>query len=137
MALAPQPTPPPVSGPVCRLCAQRAVVSWQRRLTDEEFTAHLAWEQDRRDRVLQLADPQLPVPIFGPMPRPEECTTTVFACGDHAIELDAAARVHRATCTAPSVRDVPGCDCTPEPAPPPDPEPTAADIAAVLPPGWV
>ncbi|MEU8552327.1 hypothetical protein AB0C81_36075 [Streptomyces roseoverticillatus] len=71
------------------------------------------------------------------MPQPEDCTTMVFACAKHAIGLDAAARIHRAACTAPSARDLPGCDCTPEPVPPPIPEPTAADVAALLSPGWV
>ncbi|MFF4403821.1 hypothetical protein [Streptomyces sp. NPDC001404] len=117
MTIAPQPmpAPSPMAGPVCRLCGERAVVHWQRRLTEAEFAAHLTLEH----AAVQA-----------------EYTTVVFACAAHAITLDAAARVHQATCTAPSARDLPGCDCTPEPAPPPDPEPTAADVAAVLPPGW-
>ncbi|MFI0914217.1 hypothetical protein [Streptomyces abikoensis] len=112
-------------------------MNWQRRLTERELAAHLAWEQDRRDRALQLADPQLPVPDFGPTPRPDECTTTVFACSRHAITLEAAAHVHRAACTAPTEADLPGCDCVPEPTPQPDIEPHATDVAQVLPPGWV
>ncbi|KAB7850136.1 hypothetical protein [Streptomyces mobaraensis] len=110
-------------------------MSWQRRLTDAEFAAHSAWEQDRRDRAALLADPQQP-PAFGPMPQPEECTTQVFACADHALSLDAAARIHRATCTAPAAADLPDCDCVPEPAPSAEPETTADNFAAVLPPGW-
>ncbi|RLU81113.1 hypothetical protein CTZ27_33265 [Streptomyces griseocarneus] len=111
-------------------------MSWQRRLADKEFASHLAWERDRRARAVQLADPQMPEPAFGPMPQPETCTITVFACVEHAITLDSAARVHRATCTAPSANDLPGCDCEPEPVSPPDPDPAVSDVGVVLPPGW-
>lgn len=122
MTIAPQPmpAPSPMAGPVCGLCGERAVVHWQRRLTEIEFAAHLMREQERHDLVVQA----------------DECTTVVFACAAHAIALDAAARIHQAACSAPSARDLPGCDCTPEPTPPPDPEPTTADVTAVLPPGW-
>ncbi|MGK5728935.1 hypothetical protein [Streptomyces sp. URMC 124] len=125
--------PPPLSGPACQLCGAPAVVHWQRRLTKEEFTAHLTWEQERRDRARELADPQYPAPDFGPLPTPQECTTSVFACAAHAITLDAAALVHRDTCTAPSPSGLTGCDCTPESPPAREPEPGAS---GGLPPAW-
>ncbi|MEV4438507.1 hypothetical protein AB0K09_05710 [Streptomyces sp. NPDC049577] len=103
-------------------------------MTEAEFADHLAWEQGRRDRAMLLGDPQQQ-PDFGPMPRPSDCTTTVFACAEHAIGLEAAARIHQATCTAPAPEDLPGCDCTPELVPTPDGDP-APDIAVALPPGW-
>ncbi|MBB4893549.1 hypothetical protein FHS39_002580 [Streptomyces olivoverticillatus] len=120
------------AGLVCGLCGVRAVVHWQRRLTSAEFAAHLALEEQRRDERLRLADPEQPVPGFGPLPRTAECTTPVYACAVHAIGLDAAALIHQSTCTAPNPVHLPGCDCTPEPAPPVDPESTRV----VLPDHW-
>ncbi|MFE5868802.1 hypothetical protein ACFQ6V_09130 [Streptomyces roseifaciens] len=110
-------------------------MNWQRRLTPVEFAAHLEWEQQRRERAAQLADPQQPPPDFGPLPQPEGCTTTVFACADHAVTLEVAALIHQGTCTAPSLDDLPGCNCAPEPAAPSTPEPGTAPADA-LPPGW-
>ncbi|MEU5426843.1 hypothetical protein AB0H73_14735 [Streptomyces olivoreticuli] len=127
---------PPVTGPSCRLCGVRAAVHWQRRLTDGEFAAHLEFEQQRRDRITLLADPDGSAPVFGPMPAPGDCTTPVFACASHAITLDAAALIHAKSCTAPDAGDLPGCDCTPEPAPEPDSDPHLTDLPDVLPPGW-
>ncbi|MFI2078690.1 hypothetical protein [Streptomyces triculaminicus] len=129
--------PPPAAsvGPSCGLCGASAIVHWQRRLTDAEFAAHLEWETGRRERALALTDPQAPPPDFGPLPLPQGCTTTVFACAAHAIALDAAAQIHAKDCTAPSTSDLPGCNCTPEP-PQPDPEPDTPDGSVVLPPGW-
>jgi hypothetical protein len=113
-------------------CSDPAVVHWQRRLTPDEITQEQAREQDRRDRLIALADPQLPPPDFGPMPDCLTYTHTVYGCMRHAITRDAAALIHQAECTAPKPGDLPGCDCTPEPAPQPDPDPPAPQ----LPPGW-
>lgn len=123
-------TPAPdvqTAGPPCTLCGAAACVHWVRRLTDDEAAAYIALEQSRRDQLTTDADPQLPAPDFGPLPAPEDCTRTVYACIDHSISLDAAALIHAKTCTAP-----PACDCTPEPPPPPDPGPAPQQ----LPPGW-
>ncbi|MEU5424018.1 hypothetical protein AB0H73_00180 [Streptomyces olivoreticuli] len=117
----------------CRLCGQAAAVQWQRRLTPGEFEAVLAAEQARRDQAALLADPALHPPAFGPVPDPAHYTAPVYACPAHAITLDAAARIHQATCTAPAAADLPGCGCTPEPAPSPDPEVAAT---AALPGHW-
>lgn len=129
----PAPTPPP-TGPTCTLCGAPAVVNWQRRLTDNELDAHIALEQEKRDQRLLLADPQQPAPDFGPLPTAADCTAPVYACGPHAIAMDAAALVHQGTCTAPSEADLPGCGCTPEPAP----QPAVAEAeAARLPEHWI
>lgn len=138
------PPPLPISAPAshavpekqCTLCGKAAVVHWLRRPTEAELASLIALVQDRRARDLEPADPQLPPTGAVLLPKPEECTTAVFACADHAITLDAATRIHQAICTAPSARDLPGCDCTPEPTPLLAPGATAVDIAAVLPPGW-
>jgi hypothetical protein len=63
-------------------------------------------------------------------------TDAAYACGLHAIHLDAASQVHQATCSAPSVVLAPACDCTPEPLPPPEPL-SPADPTVTLPTGWV
>lgn len=120
------------AGQPCTLCGETAVVHWLRRLTPDEVAQEQAIEQGRRDNVMLLADPQLPAPTFGPLPDCADCVHTVWACGEHAIEADAAALVHQGDCTAPNADDLPGCGCTPEPAPeqPPVPEP------APLPAGW-
>jgi hypothetical protein len=115
------------TGPTCAACGAPAVVNWQRRLTTAEITTQQAIEQARRDERLLLADPQLPTPDLGPMPDYLDATTTVVACAQHAISIDAATRIHQATCTAP-----PTCDCTPEQQPPQPPEPDPTP----LPPGW-
>lgn len=129
----PQPVHSVTVGLQCRACSDTAVVHWRRRLTDEEFAAHTALERSRREAVVQLSDLREPVLPFGPLPMPADCSITVFACADHAIALDAAALIHQAACTAPSIRDLPGCNCTPEPASAPD---AAGPNARPLPPGW-
>ncbi|WP_052390409.1 hypothetical protein [Streptomyces sp. NRRL B-24484] len=63
-------------------------------------------------------------------------TDAVYACGPHAITLDAAALVHQADCPAPDPAVLPECGCSPEPAPPPTPVPGAEPTTA-LPTGWV
>jgi hypothetical protein len=109
------------TGPVCGACGETAVVNWQRRATDDELAEHVAAEQSRRDQVLLLADPQLPPPVFPPLPTGDDMTRTLYACADHAIDMDAAARIHASACTAPNEVGQHGCDCSPEPHPQPDP----------------
>ncbi|MEV0090456.1 hypothetical protein [Streptomyces sp. NPDC050738] len=102
------------AGPLCGLCGADAVAVWQRRLTGEELTQQVEWERERRARAVELSDPQLPAPVFGPLPGPEDFVRPVYACGPHAITLDLATLVHQASCSAPAVADLPGCSCTPE-----------------------
>lgn len=59
----------------------------------------------------------------------------VYACGEHAISMDAAAQVHAADCTAPDPKLVPACGCTPEPLPAPEPVEPARTVT--LDTGWV
>lgn len=122
----------PPAGPACTLCGGPAVVHWQRRLTADEVGDEQAKEQARREQVLALADPDKPLPEFGPLPDCADYTRAVHGCLRHAITLDAASLVHQGACTAPAEADLPGCDCTPEAAPGADPEPPAQE----LPPGW-
>jgi hypothetical protein len=68
-------------------------------------------------------------------PGDPDATRAVYACGPHAISLDAGALVHRADCTAPDPQLLPECGCTPEPAPAPDPGPGAGPTTT-LPTGW-
>jgi hypothetical protein len=60
----------------------------------------------------------------------------VYACGLHAITLDAAALVHRPDCPAPDPKLLPDCGCTPEPAPEPESIPGGGPTTT-LPTGWV
>lgn len=110
---APEPQEPP-QGPPCALCGEEAVVNWLRRPTATELNMLVAAEEARRLEILLLADPQLPPPEFGPLPNGEGMTCTVYACGPHAISIDAAACIHQGTCTAPNPAYLPGCDCMPE-----------------------
>jgi hypothetical protein len=121
-----------LTAPPCDACGGPSIVHWLRRLTPEEVAEQQAKEQARRDRLSLLADPQQPPLEFGPLPDCADWTHAVYGCLTHYITKDAAARVHQATCTAPSPAGVPACDCTPEPSPAPDPDPTPAP----LPPGW-
>lgn len=61
-------------------------------------------------------------------------TDAVYACRLHAIELEAAGRVHQAACTAPNLAQLPACDCTPE-VPPHDPDPAGPTVTLAT--GWV
>ncbi|MEU1800893.1 hypothetical protein [Streptomyces sp. NPDC019937] len=134
----PMPAPPEALTLQCTLGDAPAAVQWQRRLTDAEFQPILDAEQARRDEILLLADPTQPPPVFGPMPDPSDYTIAVYACAAHGISLDLAARIHQATCTAPAVADLPGCNCSPEPTPEPTPEADRAFSAArPLPDHWV
>lgn len=128
----PEPAPLAPGGPACALCGDAAVVHWQRRLTPDEVAAVQQIEQDRRDQVLLLADPDKPLPEFGPLPDCADYTRAVHGCISHAITLDAAALVHQGACTAPAADGLPGCDCTPEQPPQSDP----GDEPAPLPEGW-
>ncbi|MGW1744585.1 hypothetical protein ACWCRD_02995 [Streptomyces sp. NPDC002092] len=123
-APAPEPTTPTLSaGPVCAACGGQAVVNWRRRPTADELAAHVAAEQERRQERILLADPQQAAPVFPPLPTADDTTVTMYACGAHAIGMDAAALIHAGSCSAPNETDLPGCDCEPEPHPEDAPEP--------------
>jgi len=126
--------PPVSSGPMCGACGDTAVVNWRRRLTFDELAEHVRLEQERREQALLLADPQLPPPVFPPLPDGTDDTRTVYACAPHAITMDGASLIHAASCTAPNDGGEHGCDCTPEPAPKAAPEPEAA---LALPDHWL
>jgi hypothetical protein len=113
-------------------CTNPVAVQWQRRLTPDELTALVAVEEQRRDVVRLLADPDMPPPVFGPLPTAADSTRAVYACGQHSLTLDLAAHVHASTCTAPNNTLLPHCDCTPEPLP----APPAPPQMATLPTGW-
>jgi hypothetical protein len=130
----PAPVTPLPAGPRCAACSGAAVVHWLRRPTDDEVADAVRVEQDRRAERLLLADPQLPKPEFGPLPTGDGMTRAVYACGPHAITMDAAAHIHASSCTAPNNADLPGCDCTPEPLPY---SPVEEEAAAPLPDHWV
>lgn len=130
--IAPADVPAPRSGPACTLCGNAALVSWQRRLTDEELAEFNGIEQGRYDNRLLLADPDLPPPAMPPLSAADDCKRAVHACYHHAITQDAAAHTHLSTCTAPDEADLPSCNCVPEPLPEPEPIPEPP----VLPPGW-
>lgn len=131
-------SPPPMpSGPACTNCGEPAVVNWRRRLTADELAEHVRAEQDRRDQALLLADPQLPPPVFPPLPTGDDDTRTVYACAGHAITMDGAALIHASSCTAPNEAGMHGCDCAPEPHPDPAPEPAEDPMTARLPAHWL
>lgn len=128
--------PPPLpSGPVCSHagCTGRVVAQWRRRPTDGELDAHVALEETRREERLLLADPQLPPPVFPPLPSAEDTVIAVFACARHAIDIDLASRVHAADCRAPHEEHLPVCDCEPEPLP----ESESVEETVTLPTGWI
>ncbi|MFD4968951.1 hypothetical protein [Streptomyces sp. NPDC058424] len=132
---APEPAPAP-AGPACTACGTTAVVQWQRRPSDEEIAAAITAEESRRDYARLMADPQASEPDFGPLPTGDDMTIAVYACGQHAISLDAAARVHTSSCTAPNDADLPACDCTPESLPQPEPADESTPAPA-LPAHWL
>jgi hypothetical protein len=108
-------------------------VGWSRRLTDDETAAVVEAEEKRRAWEIMLADPELGPPEFGPMPTGEGMTAPVYGCLDHAIGIEAASRIHEATCTAPNPAQLPDCDCTTET---PAYEPLEAEDARPLPDTW-
>lgn len=118
----PQPAPVPVALPKPRPachgtgCTTAPLVQWRRRLTPAELAAEHAAETARRAERYQLRDVQKPPPDFGPMPDTTDYTMAVYACGPHAIGMDAAALVHAADCAGPNSTTLPACGCTPEPA---------------------
>jgi len=144
---APAPAMPPAR--LCAACGGEAVVHWRRRPTDDELAGLVAAEQARRDERLTLADPQLPPPVFPPLPAADDTTITVYSCDPHAIGMEMAARVHQASCGAPFVGvngklfldadGIPVCDCTPEPHPDPAPVPAEKAVRMVsrLPAHWL
>jgi hypothetical protein len=117
--VAPEPIPLMSAGPACENCGQPALAQWQRRLTDAELAVELAAERTRREEAYLLRNVQLPDPDFGPMPTGADYVRAVFACGNHAIDIEAAASIHEATCTGPHGDHTPHpkCTCTPEPLP--------------------
>lgn len=112
-------------------CASTAVVQWRRRLTAVELAELVRAEEGRRAEITLLADPQSP-PVFGPMPGAGDSTVAVFACADHALDLELAAHIHAAECAAPHPDHMPACDCEPEPHPIPE----APPATVTLPTGW-
>ena len=129
-AAAVEPSAPSIpTGPVCGACGEPALVNWRRRPTANEVDEVIRTELARREQVLLLADPQLPEPVFPPLPSAGGMTRTIYACGPHAIHMETAALVHDATCTAPNEKHLPDCDCTPEP-PPGDVEEPVTDLPA-------
>lgn len=104
-------------------CTAPPLVQWQRRLTDEELADEHANLQRRRDVAYLLRDTNLPDPVLPPLPGPQDFTRAVYACGDHAIDIEAAARIHQGHCAGPDSDELPGCNCEPEPLPEPEPVP--------------
>jgi hypothetical protein len=115
------------------LCAGEAAVGWSRRLTDAEIAAVVEAEEKRRAWEIMLADPAFGPPEFGPLPTGEGMTAPVYGCLAHAINIEAASRVHEATCTAPDPARLPGCGCTPET---PEPAPLDDEDERPLPEHW-
>ncbi|MDT0435616.1 MULTISPECIES: hypothetical protein [Streptomyces] len=105
---------PGTSGHGCGTCRRRAVVSWQRRPTDSELADVRGLEEKRRAEAVKLSQP---APDFGPLPTADDVLVAVYACAQHAISLEAAARIHQSGCTAPNEADLPDCDCTPKQLP--------------------
>lgn len=95
-------------------CTTPPLAQWQRRLTDEELAAEHTEIQRRRDVAYLLRDTTLPDPVFPPLPGPADFTRAVYSCGDHAIGIEAAARIHQAHCAGPDCAQLPECDCEPE-----------------------
>jgi hypothetical protein len=118
----------------CGHCGAVPEVQWQRRPTEAEMTVLLTTEEERRARILAGADQDLPAPVFGPLPTVETSTIAVFGCRDHAVHVDAAARVHGGYCSAPHPDRLPACDCNPEPHPAPAP---LSVPKAPTPTGWM
>jgi len=111
---------PPAPRPGCHGtgCTTVPLVQWRRRLTAAELDTEQAAETGRRAERYLLRDVQKPPPVEGPMPDTSDYTHAVYACGGHAIAMDAAALVHAADCAGPNSATLPDCGCTPEPAVP-------------------
>lgn len=115
----------------CSTCAQPARVQWKRRPTPEELATErqriTQWREEKlRDGLV------LPHHDFGPLPEATDVDIAVFACGDHAVHIDLAGRIHAADCSAPHPDHLPGCNCEPEPEPEPLPEPAMVTLST----GW-
>ena len=126
-AVVPYLGPPPTvrTDLVCHAttCSETPLVHWQRRLTADEVDIEHAIERHKRDGWLELRDVEQPMPDYGPLPDPSSYSYLVYACADHAIDMDAAGLVHQNTCAGPDSDALPLCDCDPEPAPAPRPRP--------------
>jgi hypothetical protein len=102
--------PPP---PTCYAtgCTTDSLVHWQRRLTADEIAVAQDLELQRR------ADAPVPFPDGVPLPDPAQYSHLVHACGQHAIHMEAATRIHQSGCSGPDSAALPACDCEPEPHP--------------------
>jgi hypothetical protein len=129
----PAPALMPAPAPTCHntACQERPLVQWQRRLTPVELERELALEQHRRNERYELRDTQKPPPDFGPMPTGADFLRPVMACGQHAIDIEAAALVHAADCAGPNSPILPACGCSQE-----APRPARAAIERKLPAHW-
>lgn len=125
-----EPVPPMTAGPVCERCHAPALVQWQRRFTQAEMDAEHARINAIRAEAIAGQDPENPV-VWGPLPSLADSTMAVFACGQHAIDQEAAGLIHQADCTGPHGDHTPHpqCSCQPEPQPEPKPEPASATPA--------
>ena len=134
---APAPAPSAPVGQACAACGAEAVVNWRRRPTDAELAEIVAAEETRREELRLLANPQLPPPQFPPLPTAQDTTRTLYACAQHALDVEPASLIHQKTCTAPNAEGQWGCDCTPEPAPKPAPHVFAETAPSRLPAHWL
>ncbi len=66
-----------------------------------------------------------------PADQQADAVVLVYACGTHAIGLEAAALVHHSTCSGPNAAALPACDCTPVQPP----QPAALDLTTLAS-GW-
>lgn len=117
---------------VCGTCGAPPAVQWRRRPTDDELAALISAEQQRRDQASTPADTAGPT-AGQPLLTAANTTIAVFACPDHAIHVDHAARIHSADCPAPHPEHLPACGCEPEPHPKPE---ELGGPKVLLPTGW-
>jgi hypothetical protein len=73
-------------------CSGIALFQWNRELSPEETAAYEAPAQGPYGEIIRPPGPH---------------TMAVFACGDHVLPPDQAARLHAAACPAPD----PDCSC--------------------------
>lgn len=118
--------------PPCYNCGEPAVVHWLRRPTEDEVAVQVAIEEQRRAEV--DAATGMPLSDYPPLPTAADMVIAVYACAEHPIHLDLAARVHASDC-APEPHHLPDCNCSPESAP--EPQRMAKRETVTLPTGWV
>jgi hypothetical protein len=108
-------TAPRLAGSACGACEQAAVVQWLRRPSDTELgTLRVGLPRGEAQAVT----------VGG-------TTIAVHACPLHAITAALAARIHAATCAAPTTDK--SCTCTPEL---PVLDPFESPARPELPAGW-